>query len=368
MIIYSTPAFIIGDSAEEFCLPLIAYTLYVGLKSITTRTPITGSQAFLIGLTAAAVLWIKYTMVGFYIGWIIVLIYIYIKNKWQSKIVSTIGFAIAGLIALTLPIFAYFSYHNALGTMLNVYFFDNAKYYSGYTDLLNLLYCIKNNIVGSYQNNFYLWILIISGIAFAGLKKVSTYMFLPLITLVIFIFIRLAMLYYSFILAVFAPLGIILLMNLFRNTKAFFSYSIASLITLNIIYNTISGTYIFKSTEVLAQHQFDKIIQSEANPTLLNYGFLDGGFYTYSGIIPSNRFFCRLNIPIPEMMQEQDSIIANQGVQFIVTRAIPDLSKFNTNNEFIGYKKVAVIRQPLENGLDAIYTLHKRIANTEVSK
>ncbi len=252
--------------------------------------------------------------------------------------------------------------------MLNVYFFDNAKYYSGYTDLLNLLYCIKNNIVGSYQNNIYLWILIICGIAFAGLKKTSTYMFLPLITLVIFIFIRLAMPYYSFILAVFAPLGIILLMSLFRNTKAFFSYSIASLITLNIIYNTISGTYIFKSTEVLAQHQFDKIIQSEANPTLLNYGFLDGGFYTYSGIIPSNRFFCRLNIPISEMKQEQDSIIANQSVQFIVTREIPDLPKFNTKEEFIGYNKIATVRQPLETGLDAIYTLHKRIANPEISE
>lgn len=287
---------------------------------------------------------------------------------WQSRILSTIVFAIIGLIALTLPIFAYFAYHNALDTMLNVYFLDNAKYYSGYTSLLNLLHTIKNNIVDSYNSNIYLWILIICGLVFAGTKKQSAYLLISFFSLILFIFIRFAMPYYSFILSVFAPLGIVLLISLFQSTKTQFSYSIATLITLNIVYNTISGIYIFKPTEDLAQHQFDKIIQSESNPTLLNYGFLDGGFYTYSGLIPSNRFFCRLNIPIPEMMQEQDSIIANQEVMFIVTLKKNNLPNYDFQSEFTGYQKVAVAQHPLKTGGDAIYTLHKRIANPEVSE
>ena len=68
------------------------------------------------------------------------------------------------------------------------------------------------------------------------------------------------------------------------------------------------------------------------------------------------------------MMREQDSIIANQEVQFIVIREIPKLNKGNIN-EFIGYKKVAVVQQPVESsGLNAIYTLHKRITDDDASE
>ena len=353
-----------GDSAEEFCLPLIAYSLHIGLKAIVNKCPITSSQAFLAGTTAAAVLWIKYSMCGFYLGWIASLIYVYCKQNWHSKILSTISYALIGLIALTIPIFAYFACHNAFDTMLNVYFFDNAKYYSGYTNLSGLLHTINTNIISTYQNNMFVWLSIIGGIIFLHAKRLSVYLLPSFIALVLFIFIRWAMPYYSFILYAFLPFGIVLLAGLFRIIKPWFSYLIITVISMIAIYKTVTGTYIFKSPDDLAQHQFDRIIQSESNPTLLNYGFLDGGFYTYSGLIPSNRFFCRLNIPIPEMMREQDSIIANQEVQFIVTREIPGSRKGNIKNEFIGYKKVAVAQQPLEtSGSNAIYTLHKRITD-----
>ncbi len=174
--------------------------------------------------------------------------------------------------------------------------------------------------------------------------------------------------YYTLIIAVFIPFGVVLIEALLHQTKSLFSYSIISLITLSIIYNIVSETYIFMPKEDTVQYKFDQIIQQEPNPTLLNYGFLDGGFYTYSGIVPSNRYFCRLNISIPDMMREQDSIIANQHVEFIVTRTIPDLAGDNFEYEFYGYLKVAEEHQPLETGLDAIYTLHKRITADEVSE
>lgn len=44
----------------------------------------------------------------------------------------------------------------------------------------------------------------------------------------------------------------------------------------------------------------------------MNYGFLDGGFYTACEIYPEFKFFCRLNIDLPEMYAAQDEYISKK--------------------------------------------------------
>ena len=58
----------------------------------------------------------------------------------------------------------------------------------------------------------------------------------------------------------------------------------------------------------------------EKNPTLLNYDFLDGGFYTVTGIVPECKFFCRLNIVLAEQTQSQMDYIQNGKPDFVITR------------------------------------------------
>ena len=333
LIIYSSYSFGYGDSAEEFCLPLIAYALFVGLKTIVSNRPITPTQAFFVGLTAAAVLWIKYTMVGFYIGWIVCLIYIYIKNKWQYQIASTFLYAFIGLIALSIPIFIYFCYHNSINVMLNVYFFNNATHYSGGSIPLNFTQSLLQFMV----KNILLFILIVCGFTFYNTKRVIIYLLLSLATTIIFIFsFRIAIYYYSFILAAFAPFGIGLFNGAFKYINSHLLYLIISSFVLYCIYIVYNNPMSFLSEEETIQYKFNKIIQQESNPTLLNYGFLDGGFYTYSGIVPSNRYFCNLNISIPEIMEGQDSIVDNCSVKFIVID--PNKKSLTSSN----YHQVAV--------------------------
>lgn len=62
----------------------------------------------------------------------------------------------------------------------------------------------------------------------------------------------------------------------------------------------------------------DRIQTKDA--TLLNYGFLDGGFYTTTGIIPNCRFFCNLNIGLDEIMETQNEIVKKGQVDFVITR------------------------------------------------
>ena len=53
----------------------------------------------------------------------------------------------------------------------------------------------------------------------------------------------------------------------------------------------------------------------------MNYGFLDGGFYLSSGITPSCRFFCRINLPNYQELEAPVRQMVKEGYfDFIVTR------------------------------------------------
>ena len=71
-LVYTVPSFLKGGSAEELSLPLLMLSFYYGLRCICLNRELTGREAFLIGVSSGAVLWIKYSMLGFYLGFILV--------------------------------------------------------------------------------------------------------------------------------------------------------------------------------------------------------------------------------------------------------------------------------------------------------
>ena len=82
-----------------------------------------------------------------------------------------------------------------------------------------------------------------------------------------------------------------------------------------------NNTYLMKyEKEDMPQYKFAEIINSKEDASLLNYGFLDGGFYFASGVMPSNKYFYRSNLVTQEMLDEQDYLIENKKVDFVVTR------------------------------------------------
>lgn len=58
----------------------------------------------------------------------------------------------------------------------------------------------------------------------------------------------------------------------------------------------------------------------EQKGPLLNYGFLDGGFYFAAETLPVTRFFCTLNNDLEEMQRELRSAVSEGKAEFIVTR------------------------------------------------
>lgn len=354
MIAYSSIAFYMGDTAEEFCLPCIAYALFIGLKTIRNKQSISFSEAFFVGVTAACVLWIKFSLCGFYLGWIGYLLYVYFKCKWGIRIIPTFIYAIIGLITLSIPILIYFSYHDALYTMIETYFINNSTLYG---DTSNSICTLLKNIFNSSVCNF-VWLLIIAGIFVSKKHNCLIYFLSTLCCLLSAIYIRISFVYYTFILVAFAPVGISIFCN--------FSKRAIYLIVALFIMSVFSNSMLYTPKENLAQHKFEQIINLEHNPTLLNYQCRDDGFYTYSGIVPINRFFGMLNIPHPEMKFNQDSIVSNGLTTFIITQRLIGMDE---ESRFPKYEKIAEAPHYGEKWeADVIYSLYKLKTDTTVAE
>ena len=116
-MIYSMRSFCHGDSAEELCLPLLMFALYTGIRALRSETELTRREWFFIGLTSGCVLWIKFSLLGFYPGWVLVLLWdMFRKKRWRS-LADMMAFLLLGIAAVTLPVLGYFALHGALGDL-----------------------------------------------------------------------------------------------------------------------------------------------------------------------------------------------------------------------------------------------------------
>ena len=116
--------------------------------------------------------------------------------------------------------------------------------------------------------------------------------------------------------------------------------------------------------EDLVQYKYASIINETEDATLLNYGTLDAGFYTTTGITPNIRFFQTSNVSyskFPLVMDEQNRYIKEQVVDYIVIQALT--SHYNENFEIPylndNYKLIEKEIQQNENS-DFYYLLFKK--------
>ena len=58
------------------------------------------------------------------------------------------------------------------------------------------------------------------------------------------------------------------------------------------------------------------------NPTSLDYGFLDGGFYTVADIVPNVWAFSKLNWNNQKMNDSQNEAIKNKQTDFVILRSL----------------------------------------------
>lgn len=80
------------------------------------------------------------------------------------------------------------------------------------------------------------------------------------------------------------------------------------------------GVTLLQPMETTMQGRLAAVINETENPTLLNYGFMDAGFFTAAGIVPNVKYFHQTNVPLQEMKDEQIRYIEEGLCDYVVTR------------------------------------------------
>ena len=142
LITCSDVAFNGGGQCEELTLPFLCISMYIVLKYFSKRYPqaIKSIDVFLIGCCFSVVFWMKYTLCGMYIGIIILIIILQIKNKTVKKIFQYALIFVLGFLFLSIPVIIYFVQNGGMKPLFDVYFYQVIfKYGQGGMEKLNLL-------------------------------------------------------------------------------------------------------------------------------------------------------------------------------------------------------------------------------------
>ena len=351
-LICVSPAFSHGASVEEITLFMSAYGIYAALRACKEGRALRFSEGFLCGIFAGILLWIKYTMLGTYLGLALFILLWYPIWGHGKRLLPTIGAFFAGLGAVTAVILLWFLFAGGLDELWTVYFYNNIFLYPQEPEgsrLASILDCLLHTL---RLNRMYTW-LFLPGFIWAAVTARRD----PRPSLLLCLsFLSMALgtywggwniSYYGLVFAVFVVFGVLALGHLLKLLRAdkllsrltFGSCAAAALWLAAVI--GAAGIFVLRCNrnaylmgtprEDMPQYRFAEIINREENPTLLNYGFLDGGFYFAADVVPSCYYFCQLNVVSPGCFDVPRDLINSGGVDFIVTRdkALSDYNRVN---------------------------------------
>ncbi|MBR3268389.1 MAG: hypothetical protein IKI58_06655 [Oscillospiraceae bacterium] len=329
LVIVTARCYSRGDNAEEFCLIPVLFALCDLLETARSEKAECKTGILLRnGILAGCVLWIKFSMLGFFIGWCLVAgILIWHDSGFVQALKAGMLFLL-GIALSSLPWILYFGMHGALRDLIQVYFVSNATLYPRKITLLDrFLDFFRSDL---YKNPVMV-LLILSGIfCMTKGKKLreQTAVWVPAGLLYIFVFIGgVRYRYYLLILGAYVPFGIAALDSLRVKYLPDGNHKILRIAGLTaypllLFWRGNCLPYFKMSEKDYPQVQFAAYMQK--GDVLLNYGFLDGGFYLMSGTkLPESRYFCKLNIyreQLPEMYEEQERIIDERAADYAVIR------------------------------------------------
>lgn len=368
LVIPVSHAFSHGDSAEELCLLFLVIPLYLVLRSIKQDRFLSFKEMFVCGICGGCVFYIKYTMMGFFIGLAIYLIFACLSKKQYKILLNNCLGAFTGFIVFSIPFVIYMLCTGSLQDWFQAYIYNNIFLYSN--EGTNRIWFIISTLVVALKNNFGFGILLVTGIIWIALKSLKECLFvlLTFTGLIVFIWFGCrSYLYYALILSVYSVFGATLLLHTLKNRFPRFKISnpgvfaaLLSIVTIPMIfYACIFGRNVYLtnySKEQLPQYQFAEYINEVENARVLNYGFLDGGFYTVTNILPDCKYFCTLNIELQEMHDTQKAYIVSGKADFVITR-----DEQLTEESFIEKYELLTTSTCYFENKDRTYYLYKRI-------
>lgn len=346
-IVYTSKMFNFGGNTEEICIPILTVALYFGLRAIVNGDGLPSkTEALICGLLSGALFWLKYTFLGFMIGFCLYILVLSIKKKSFANLWSLVWRFVAGFVIICIPVLTYFGLTGSLSYLWEAYFYDNIFLYKSNvdTDAISQIPVIKNlyiplrSIVLSgltYKAFGVMFILSLASLFFIEKqyrKKTLALFFTTLAFSSLFIFTRFVFIYYyayllyycfAFTLIPFIK-GINKADSAFKQNPKFmrtlFSVVFVVLYAASIFLSK-NMYLIFKPKTALAQYLMAETINQTPDAKVLTYDVMDAGFYTAAGIMPCNRYCAdkQFGDSYPQLREEQDRLISEGYFDYIVT-------------------------------------------------
>ncbi len=342
VMLLTSISFQMGDSAEELALPMMIWPLYQLLRSLREKDgQTTRIQLMIAGFLLGCVFWLKFTVVGFSAGICLMLSWLgWKKNGWNGA-AGHIGWMLLGFLFSSLPWFIWFAAVDGLGAFLKVYLYDNLFLYAGDKNATGILSHCKGIVISVLSwlrdNPGYTVPMLIGLVWLVMTRKISipeklSWLLCTALGGVTIFFGGRYYLYYGFAFGVIVPV----LFTTFgawlkdrksatpeakphRAVNAAIALVVAVCIALCPVLSPNMPDFHREPTELM-QIRFGNYIKQYDDPTLLNFEFLDWGFYTAAGVAPHLKYYHLANMPLEELHSEQQRYVREGLSDFVVTR------------------------------------------------
>lgn len=368
LIIFTSQSLASGQIVEVYALPFFMYSIYSLTRNLEESRDFSWQMILLNGIFAGIILWMKYSLLGFYFAWAaFACIYLLIKKGFGNALKTGLVF-LGGMLIITIPCLLYFFLNGAITDLIDCYFINNISGYGNQITLGGLVYNYIHTLYSEVYWNLPVMVFLVIGVCAVVFSKMKGVTKLSLIIIALFnavvVFSHGPMFpYYLFAFAPFVVLGgygIAKVIGLLLKKQAPRKWTavLVGLVAcvLSFVYKPCPREFL-ADTSGLSQYVFAEYMNSKhESPTMLNYDFLDGGFYTVADIVPNTWAYCGLNWDNPLMDQDQLETISNKKVDFVVTNRNDNLPK----ELFENYVLVDQISQYRVNTLFTYYLYEAR--------
>ena len=336
-ILCTSRAFVHGGGAEEFCLPFLSITLYY-LISHFKEEDITPKRLIIAGFSASCVLLIKYTLLGFWFGFMAcIFFHLIFAKKYPKAFLSCLYFLLGMFIPIAITLL-YLGANHAIKDFIEVYFKVNITAYNrSASNVFVKLFLLYKGFAGSCLRSgpFEVLLVVLFPILIIPTnldKKGKIYLIIVYGFSILGTFFGLRFYkYYLFPILIFmlpSLIGIASFLSKYLSEKIknnqYKKYLLPLIIIICVVYSYFNANYKeFRQVkkEDLFHYKFADIMNKENNPTLLEMGYVDSGVYTASGIMPNTYYFEKLNISYqnyPYNIDELENYIKNKKTMFVV--------------------------------------------------
>jgi hypothetical protein len=312
VITYSSDFFSYGDSVEEFALPILAHCLYYMLCFVKNRHVPNRWRAFVMGVGLALVFWMKFNLLFFYAGGILVLTFIAWKHEQLRDLRLVVRWVLVGVATVTAPVLGYFAVHGTLPALWESYFMINIFSYHG--------------VATNGEPPFWwfklvklsIWAVLMIPVVFLRVEKEVKWLVFGTYGVLVFSFATLTVQFYYFLtLFPFFPLLITYIRQAKSSTKAYIIMCVVGILAISTNWNVVTlqnGTF---PTSVLEMAEIINKNESE-DSEVLTFSSYDTGIYQHTRHLPPNKNYFLSSILDPEIKQEQAELVASGKVKYLV--------------------------------------------------